>query len=100
MSNPSPQPPPAPSHERKPWLSTEVSVQWVAGLAIAFLVWTVRNDRAHTSETAVLESKINDRASLIERRNREIDTMQAQMDRQTDRFERRIMALEAGCRRP
>lgn len=93
---------PSQSRQRPPakkWLSTEVSAQWVAGLVIGFIVWAVNNERNHAQEIAVLKSQMAEKAGLVERRNRELDTMQTRTDRQEDRFERRIIALEDACRR-
>ena len=68
----------------KPWLSREVSVQWVIGLAIAFVAWS-HNERVRAaSEMAQLRSSIDQRPGLIERRDREQDRLQECLQRQMD----------------
>ena len=68
----------------KPWLSREVSVQWVIGLVIAFVAWS-HNERVRAaSEMAQLRSSIDQRPGLIERRDREQDRLQECLQRQMD----------------
>ena len=68
----------------KPWFSREVSVQWVLGLAIAFVAWA-HNDRVRAAtDMAQLRSSLEQRPGLIERRDREQDRLQECLQRQMD----------------
>ena len=68
----------------KPWLSREVSVQWVIGLALAFAAWS-HNERVRAaSEMAQLRSSVDQRPGLIERSDREQDRLQECLQRQMD----------------
>ena len=77
-------PPPSPSGAQKPWLSREVSVQWVLGLVIAAVLWA-HNERVRSAtEIAQLQQAVAQRADLVERRNREQDQLRECLQRQID----------------
>lgn len=68
----------------KPWLSREVSVQWIVGLILAFGAWSY-NERGRTAaEMAQIKAGLDQRPDLVERRNRAEDKLQACLERQID----------------
>lgn len=66
---------------RKPWLSTQVSLQWVAGLVLAFGVWGFQQYEDSENAMAGL-------AATMQERGQALAIITA-----------RLAALEAECRR-
>lgn len=68
----------------KPWLSKEVSVQWIVGLVLAFAGWAYSEKERSTREMAELRSAIEQQPRNAERRDRMDDKLQACLERQID----------------
>lgn len=68
----------------KPWLSREVSIQWVIGLALVAIWWVIDRDKQQEARIGQVAEQMAQRPDLVERRNRELDKLEACMNRQIE----------------